>query len=235
MALLDYNSYEEYLDHFISINDVRYLGNWALSRQLIQNACGKSCMGRLLSRSEFVEQRKKAEVALDPHSISDFPLFGASYNGNDEVLQQFAQREHKLLNKQISTIIFLLMRSAKGLEISGFIDLEHSLRESRYKTSGHYVNWPAIFEGKARLMPRPHHLSYFDWKKNMVRCNNTPNFQVISGGVHSLLMMHRADHKIICVSAGCTCSYERNAQRSIYDSNIYGQCLFFDHNIRRIS
>ncbi|XP_030555852.1 cilia- and flagella-associated protein 299 [Drosophila novamexicana] len=235
MTLLNYNSYEDYLDHFININDVRYLRNWSLSRQFIQNACGKSCMGRLLSRSEYAEQRKKLEIMLNPRGISESTLFGEDYEGNDSVLKEFADREYQLLNKQISTIIFLVMRSKQGLEVSGFIDLEESLRESHYKHSEHYVNWPAIFEGKDKLIPQPFHLSFFDWYKNKVKCNNSANFKVVSGRAHSLLMMHRGDHKIICVNAGCTCNWSKNAKRSVYSSSIYGQCLFFDHIIRRIN
>lgn len=127
------------------------------------------------------------------------------------------------------------MRSKKGLEVSGFIDLEQSFRESRYKNSQQYVNWPAIFEGKDKLMPESQHLSYFDWNQNKVVYNDSANFKVVSGGAHSLLMMHRGDHKIICVNAGCHCGYMKNAQRSIYSSSIYGQCIFFDHIIRRIN
>ncbi|KAL7742219.1 hypothetical protein ACLKA6_005483 [Drosophila palustris] len=235
MTLLNYNSYEEYLDHFITVNDVRYMRNWTLSRSFIQNACGKSCMGRLLSRSEYTDQRKKLENMLRPRSISDSTLFGDGYHGNDHVLAEFAKREFLLLNKQTSTIIFIVMRSKKGLEVSGFIDLEQSFRESRFKNSQHYVNWPAIFEGKEKLMPESHQLSYFDWNKNKVVYNDSDNFKVISEGAHSLLMMHRGDHKIICVNAGCHCGYMKNAQRSIHSSSIYGQCIFFDHAIRRIN
>jgi len=127
------------------------------------------------------------------------------------------------------------MRSKKGLEVSGFIDLEQSFRDSRFKSSLQYANWPAIFAEKAKLMPKPNHLSFFDWKKNKVLYNDSGNFKVISEGAHSLLMMHRGDHKIMCVNAGCHCAYKKNAQRSIYSSNIYGQCIFFDHVIRHIN
>ncbi|KAH8409625.1 hypothetical protein KR222_011621 [Zaprionus bogoriensis] len=235
MNVLNYGSYEEYLDHFINVSDVRYMRNWALTRKYIQNACGKSCMGRLLSRAEYEEHRKKLHDELRPRGISESTLFGEGYDGNDNVLRQFAKRELLLLSKQSSTIIFLLMRSEKGLEVSSLIDLEQSFRESHYKNSVHYVNWPAIFAGKAKLMPKPTDLSYFDWYKNKVNYNDSDNFTVVTEGAHSLLMMHRGDHKIICVNAGCRCSYTRNARRRIYSSNIYGQCIFFDHVIRRIN
>ncbi|KAH8392067.1 hypothetical protein KR215_000096 [Drosophila sulfurigaster] len=235
MNVLDFASYEEYLDHFITINDVRYLRNLNVSRTFIKNACGKNCMGRLLSRNEFTDQRKKLDNIMHPRAISADTLFGQAYNGNDHVLQQFAKREFSLLSKQLATIIFLLMRSKKGLEVSGFIDLEQTFRESRFKMSQHYVNWPAIFEGKAKLMPQAHHLSFFDWNKNRILINDSDNFQVFSEGAHSLLMMHRGDHKIVCVNASCHCSHTRNATRSTFTSSIYGQCIFFDHVVRRFN
>ncbi|XP_023170758.2 cilia- and flagella-associated protein 299 [Drosophila hydei] len=235
MSLLNYNSYEEYLDSFLNINDIAYLRNWDISRQFIQNACGKSCMGRLLSRSEFEVERVKLEVRMNPRRVCDSTLFGNNYTGDDPVLRQFAARELKLLKKQISTIVFLIMRSKKGLNISGYIDLEQSMRESRFKDSEHYVNWPAIFEGKAKLMPRPNNLSYFDWHLNKMYCTDSDNYSVVTSGAHSLLMKHRGDHKIICVNAECFCSFHRNAERNVYSSDIYGDCLFFDHIVRRIN
>ncbi|XP_017848488.1 cilia- and flagella-associated protein 299 [Drosophila busckii] len=233
MSLLQYNSYEQYVDHFISINDVRYLRNWKLSREFIQNACSKSCMGRLLSRQEYIDQRNNEEGIIKPLGISAVMLFGSSYKGNDRVLQQFAAREQLLLNKKVSTIIFLITRSSKGLEISGFIDLEQCFRESRFRNSEHYVDWPAIFEGKAKLTPHKHHLSYFEWNTSKVRLNDSDNFKVVQEGAHSLLMMHRGDHKMICVNPGCFCSFAKNATRSMHNSSIYGHCIFFDHVIRR--
>lgn len=253
MNASNYNTYEEYLNSFINENDVRYMRNWSLSRKFVQDACGLRCMGQLLSRAEFEDQRRKQEIEAKPSAFTESTLFGHSYKGSDQVLQAFAEREFKLLCKQMSasideervcssfilffffctqTIVFLLMRSEKGLEVSGYIDLEQSFRESHYQNSLHCVNWPAIFEGKDKLMPRPYHLSFFNWQKNEVLFNNSDNFVVHSEGAHSLLMMHRGNHKIICVNAGCRCNNSRNAKRSIYSSNIYGQCIFFDH-IRR--
>ncbi|KAH8271924.1 hypothetical protein KR044_010990 [Drosophila immigrans] len=252
MSVLDYPTYEAYLDHFITINDVRYLRNLSVSRLFIRNACAKSCMGRLLSRSEFTEQRTKLKNLLHPRFVSESTLFGEGYDGSDHVLEQFAKREYSLLNKQLAasiwisieflihprplqTIIFLVMRSKRGLEVSGFIDLEQSFRESRFKSSQHYVNWSAIFEGKAKLMPESHHLSYFDWNKNKILINDSDNFQVFSQGAHSLLMMHRGDRKIVCVNAYCHCHHKRNVTHSTYTSSIYGQCIFFDHIVRRFN
>lgn len=102
MTLLNYGTYEEYLDHFININDMRYIGNRNVSRQFIQTAFGKSCMGSLLSRSEFAEQRKKLQFMWNPRGKGESRLLGAHYKGDDEVLKQFALREPKLINKQIT-------------------------------------------------------------------------------------------------------------------------------------
>ncbi|KAH8376995.1 hypothetical protein KR093_002596 [Drosophila rubida] len=237
MNVLDFSSYEEYLDNFITINDVRYIRNLNVSRCFIQHACGKSCMGRLLSRDEFIEKRKKMHNLMHPRVMNAAELFGRNYHGNDNVLQQFAKREYQLYTKQLaaSTIVFLMMRSKKGLEVSSFIDLEQSFREARFKSTQHYVNWPAIFEGKARLTPQSYHLSFFDGSKNKVVMNGSENFQVFPEGAHSLLLIHRGDHKIVCVNGVCHCSHTKNVFRTMHSSSIYGHCIFFDHLVRRVN
>ncbi|EDW75598.1 uncharacterized protein Dwil_GK23733 [Drosophila willistoni] len=236
MDLLPFNSYEEYIDHFITIKDVRYLRNIKVQRKLIKNACGKSCVGNLLSRKEFVSRREKALDMLQPPGLTDSQLFGDHLNSNDQVLKQLARREKILMQKRISTVIFLIMRSSRGLEISSFIDLEQSFREAHFHSSHpNYIDWRGIFEGKVKLMPRKHDLSHFDWHKNSTIFNNSDNFLIISEGAHSLLLMHCGDHKMICVNAGCDCPYSRNATRSMFYSNTYGNVIFFDHSIRRMN
>ncbi|XP_030384557.1 cilia- and flagella-associated protein 299 isoform X2 [Scaptodrosophila lebanonensis] len=224
MNLLAYNTYEDYLDAFITTNDIRYMRNWPISRRFVQNACGHSCMAGLLMREEFDEKRRLAAEAAAPRGMHDSDLFGVYLTSRDRVLHQFAKREMMLITKKISS----------GLEVSGFIDLEQSLRESRMKKS-HCFDWRAIFEGKAKLMPRRRDISYRDWYKNAVSNNGSDNFSPVEEGAHSLLVKHRGDHKFICINAGCECPNSQNARRSMYNSRIYGQVIFFDHYIRRIN
>ncbi|XP_001355979.1 cilia- and flagella-associated protein 299 [Drosophila pseudoobscura] len=236
MSLLGFHSYGEYLDQFITPNDVRYLRNWSFQRKLIQNACGKSCLGGLLTEEEYKDRRQKEMDMLKPRGLGGLQLFGDYLNNNDRVLRQFAKREKMLLNKHLSTIVYLLMRSSVGLEVSGFIDLEQSLRESRFLTgSKYFVDWKGVFEGTVKLKPGKHHLSHYNWYKNRVVYNDSDNFQVVNEGAHSLLMKHRGDHKMICVNVGCDCPASKNARRTMYASPIYGHAIFFDHIIRRIN
>ncbi|XP_016992299.1 cilia- and flagella-associated protein 299 [Drosophila rhopaloa] len=235
MSLINFNTYQEYVDSFITINDKRYLGNQKVQRKLIENACGKNCLGSLLTREHF-HQRKAIEfLLLRPRGLCGFHFFGDFLNHDDEVLQEIAIREKKLVQKQISTVVYLLMRSKKGLEISSFFDLEQSMRESRCHSSQSYVDWRGIFEGRVKLMPSRRHLSFFDWNQNRVSSNDSDNFQVVRKRAHSLLIKHVGDHKIFCVNANCECPYTKNANRETYFSHTYGYVIFFDHIIRRIN
>nr|NP_608686.1 uncharacterized protein Dmel_CG3528 [Drosophila melanogaster]AAF51245.1 uncharacterized protein Dmel_CG3528 [Drosophila melanogaster] len=235
MNLINFNHYQDYVDSFITIQDTRYLGNKEIQRNLIQNACGKNCLGNLLTREQFYQRKEKELVLLKPRGLRGLQLFGDYLNNKDEVLQQFANREKKLLEKQISTVVYLVMRSKKGLEISSFLDLEQSLRESRFENSTSCVDWRAIFEGRTKLRPSNLHLSYFDWHQNRVSFNNSDNFRVLNKRPHSLLLKHVGDHKIFCVNASCDCEHSKNVSRKTYFSPIYGYVIFFDHIIRRIN
>ncbi|XP_043662697.1 cilia- and flagella-associated protein 299 [Drosophila teissieri] len=235
MSVSHFQHYQDYVDSFITIQDTRYLANKETQRNLIQNACGKNCLGNLLTREQFHNRKEKELLLLKPRGLRGLQLFGDYLNNNDEVLQQFAIREKKLLEKQISTVVYLMMRSKKGLEISSFLDLEQSLRESRCENSPSYVDWRGIFEGRLKLRPSKLHLSYFDWHQNRVSFNNSDNFRVMNQRVHSLLLQHMGDHKIFCVNASCDCEHSKNVGSKTYFSPIYGYVIFFDHIIRRIN
>ncbi|KAH8267409.1 hypothetical protein KR018_000592 [Drosophila ironensis] len=234
MSLIDYNTYEDYVDSFITLKDVRYIRNWEAQRNLILNGCGFNTISGLLSRKQFEERREKQLLLLKPRSMFTDRLFCDHLSSRDRVLKEFALREEKLMNRQLSTVVYLQTISPKkGMVVSSFIDLEQSMRESRFKTSVHYANWRGIFEGTSKLMPGKNDLSYLFQGK--VRYTNSDNFRVMNERAHSLLLIHLGDHKIICVNAGCDCVYTKNATRRMVISPVYGSVIFFDHIIRRIN
>lgn len=102
MSLLAFSNYQEYVDSFITLNDERYLGNREAQRKLIKYACGKNCLAGLLTYEQFDGRREKEMLLLKPRGLAGFQLFGDFLNNDDKVLKQFAIREKKLLEKQIS-------------------------------------------------------------------------------------------------------------------------------------
>lgn len=102
MNFLNFNTYEDYVDSFITLKDVRYLSNIQVERNLILNACGKNCLGGLLTRAQFEERRDKAMLLLKPRGLFGIYHFGDFLNNNDKVLQQLALREKKLIERQLS-------------------------------------------------------------------------------------------------------------------------------------
>ncbi|XP_017047507.1 cilia- and flagella-associated protein 299 [Drosophila ficusphila] len=235
MSLIHFNDYKDYVDSFITLKDIRYVGSRQVQRKLIQNACGKNCLGNILTKEQFLQRREKELSQLRPRAIGGSQLYGDFFTGNDEVLRQIAIREERLLQKQISTVIYLVMRSKKGLEISSFIDLEQSLREARFENSLNFLDWKGIFEGREKLLPSKEHLSFYDWYQNKVSYNNSENIRVRNETAHSLLLKHIGDHKMFCVNATCDCEYTKNVSRETYFSPTYGYVIFFDHIIRRIN
>ncbi len=83
--------------------------------------------------------------------------------------QALKDREEAVRNGKLATIVFIRDRNARGQEVSGYIDYGARLRGA---------NWEAIFERKARLLPRPGDLSFYNWDTNTATSNASPNFLV---------------------------------------------------------
>mmetsp|Transcript_100466 Transcript_100466/g.150610 ORF Transcript_100466/g.150610 Transcript_100466/m.150610 type:complete len:90 (-) Transcript_100466:233-502(-) len=79
-----------------------------------------------------------------------------------------AEREEKVLNGKLLTIIFIRHES-KESEISGYIDYAHRLKTEDFRP---------YFEGKKKLLPKVSDLSFYNWKTNECFSNDSPNFKV---------------------------------------------------------
>lgn len=58
-----------------------------------------------------------------------------------------------------------------------------------------------IFEGTAKLVPKPTDLSYYNWKTGVCASNDSPNFKVdANSGEAGLLFRNKRDRKVINVN-----------------------------------
>jgi hypothetical protein len=88
-------------------------------------------------------------------------------------LQALRDREEAVCHrygKLSSTIFTRSFNSARGQEVSGYIDYGHRLAKDS--------NVEAWFERKKQLMPRPSDLRFYNWVTHLSTSNPTPHFQV---------------------------------------------------------
>ncbi|XP_034099250.1 cilia- and flagella-associated protein 299-like [Drosophila nasuta] len=225
LRLLNYKSYDDYLNSFIKTEDYRYIGSIAIIKNLVK--LGYRCSDKVYEESEFNYLRNKVHDYLNPKITS--VLYGKYFNGTDNALKALMEREEYNLTGILSTIIFVQIRQRNGFDIAGYIDYEQRLRESSLHKPD-CTNWKSVFEGKKLIKPKKSDLSYYDWHKGRIYHNSTDNFQTVSGGV-GLTFMHKADHKHIPVTDKPS-KYSMNVNRVLIPSDLYGNMILYDHFVR---
>lgn len=149
-----FQSYEQYLDDHMSDEDLFYLEDKELARQLIE--VGYHGKGEILTREQFakridaIAQAKKNKNANQPKALSH----AGCKIAHSPFLTALAEREELVRNGRMTTIIFIRDQKKGKNEISGYIDLAHRLKTDDFKL---------IFEGKKTLLPKPSDLSYYNW------------------------------------------------------------------------
>ena len=118
-----------------------------------------------------------------------------------------------------------------GSEISGYIDLGMSWSNAFRKAFKH-TDWQGVFEGRVRLKPMSHHLSYRNQRNNVVLFTDSDNFKVMHDHINGLTFMHKGDHKLIPV-CGVKNAFSRNVARTMEVSPKYGTFVFYDHIVRK--
>lgn len=189
-----FTDYESYLASQITEQDMAYLDSEEVARQLIE--LGYRGSGDTLKREEWTS-RKKADKEKHLHrDVAPKPL--ASMGKEKEMegkqfLQALAAREELVRNGKLTCIVFIRDHNSKGQEVSGYVDYA-----ARLKTD----NFEVIFDGKAKLLPRPSDLSYFNWDTQAASGGSSTNFSVIADGETGLLFKNKRDRKVINVDPG---------------------------------
>lgn len=130
--------------------------------------------------------------------------------------------------------MFTTFVNHQGSEISGYLDLGMSWANTRRRAIRH-THWPAVYEGRDRLVPMPHHLSYFNRRTNTLNYTDSDNFKVIHHDHYGLVFLHKGDHNFIPVGniKKYPISISKNVARSIAISQKQGTVVFYDHIIRK--
>mmetsp|Transcript_6057 Transcript_6057/g.7420 ORF Transcript_6057/g.7420 Transcript_6057/m.7420 type:complete len:232 (-) Transcript_6057:116-811(-) len=219
-----YETYEDYLDSQISEKDMYYLQDQSLARQLVE--LGYRGTGETFKREEF--ERRKEEIAeMRRNALSKNIQILASHGiktKNYPLLHSLAEREKKVRDGKLTTIVFIRDKNANGQEISGYIDFGDRLAQDDFKE---------YFERKKRLLPRPSDLSYYNWTTNVSTSNPSRFYQVLGDNDIGLLFKNKRDRKIICVDPDSDCG--DNSTRTELKTKEYLQVVIYDHVTRRKS
>ena len=192
--LLDSNldnfaNYEDYLDAQRTDEDLFYLEDTELVRQLYEVGChGKT---ELLTRQQFTERKKAAIKARKNQQNAQIkvlahqscPIQGKPF------LEALAEREEGLRNGRLTTILFIRDERNKR-QVSAYIDLADRMKTEDFRL---------IFNKRKQIQPKPTDLSYYSWEGQSIHYNDSPNFKVDANSEAGLLFRNRRDRKVINV------------------------------------
>ncbi|KAA6379052.1 MAG: putative flagellar basal body protein [Streblomastix strix] len=216
-------TYEDYLDTQISEDDLFYLEDQDLAREMVE--LGFRGRGNALKREDY-EFRKRAAEQLKKAKADQAPQVLASEGkdlANFPFLQALAHREKLVREGRLAVIIFIRDYNSKQQEVSGYIDYG-----ARLKTEKKFDQY---FLRKAKLLPRPTDLSYYNWDTQTLKSNSSANFDVIADNVSGLQFKSKRDRKTIVVDPH-TPQTEKTVRRDI-NTHEYIQVVLFEHTTHR--
>ncbi|KAF3421152.1 hypothetical protein E2986_09079 [Frieseomelitta varia] len=137
--LLQFETYEDYLDSLITFVDLGYLGNLNIAHRLAE--LGYRCTGETLDEDTFYCRLKAVKNLFFP-IYRPYELTSEHVTPSDNLMQELALRERLNRLKIISTIIFIRNLTKLQFEISGYIDFNERLEKE---------NWLPYFQGRKKL------------------------------------------------------------------------------------
>jgi hypothetical protein len=221
----NFATFEDYLDTQITPQDMFYLENQDLARHIVEMGFkGKN----MLDRAQFEDLKKKNADAINSQTLANIRKNKkkkermSSYGQNltdFPLLKALAEREAAVRNGEKSVIVFIRDYDARGNEVSGYIDYGHRLKIEDFEE---------YFSRKKRFMPKTSDLSYWNWKTQTLRHNNSSTFTVIADTERGLLFKHRKDRKTIDVDPKATSPGDKSRREVIHTSE-YLQVVLYEH------
>uniref|UniRef100_A0A5K3FJV7 Cilia- and flagella-associated protein 299 n=1 Tax=Mesocestoides corti TaxID=53468 RepID=A0A5K3FJV7_MESCO len=217
----EFEKYEDFLDSQITDTDMFYLEDETLARELVE--LGYRGTGEIITREDFNQKKKELAIQEEKRKMAKKALDHEGLIITEASLTALAAREESNRRGNLSTIIYIRDRNARGQEISGYIDYAHRLKHEDF---GPY------FSGKKKLMPRVDDLSYYNWESQSVYSNSTSNYIVIADNPSGLLFKNKKDRKLVVVDPWAPTAGDNTSRTSVY-SAMYLQFVLYDHVTRR--
>lgn len=214
--LLSFDSYEDYLDNFLSSIDECYLENPDVCRIIAE--LGYRNAGETLTRYQF-EKRVQAVINYHLPSVNAAALISTGITKGNKLQLELAQRERSNRVGILSTIIYL---RPVGSAHAGYIDYADRLNSG--------TNWKQFFHGNLVLRPKKSDLCYYNWKTGIVLNNNSANYTILYSA-EGLAFRNRFDRQKLNPEP-----YNDpggNYIRREFETKVYGRVIFFDHVVRQ--
>ncbi|CAL7947097.1 unnamed protein product [Xylocopa violacea] len=217
--LLEFESYEDYLDSLVTFVDLGYLGNLHTARQLAE--LGYRCTGETLNEDTFYRRLKAVTDLLHP-IYKPYILTSESVIPSGNLMQELALRERSNRLKIISTIIFIRNLTKLQFEISGYIDFSERLKKE---------DWLPYFQEKKKIWPCASDLAYYYWRTGKTCLNETSNYEPIIDPKLGLRFKHCHDRHFINVDPGAPSPGIYTTRLRIYNPG-YEHIILYDHVLR---
>jgi len=234
----EFATYEDFLDSQITQQDLFYLEDEELARQLVE--LGYRGSGEVLKREEFEAKKAALEAAKLSKRTQQNVNKSQGKTFDDKFLSALAEREEPNRLAKMTSIIFIRDTNSKGQEISGYIDYSQRLKNEDFEQyfSGKLflvkndINSTMLLIGKKRLLPKTTDLSFYNWETQRACLNPSPNFQVIAENTSGILFKSKRDRKIINVDPKASNPGD-NSVRTPIETQMYTHVVIYDHITRR--
>ena len=228
-----FDTYESYLDSFVTLNDLNYLGNIEVARQLIE--LGVNIKTEILTKELFQKKKewlieiRKTRFQTKVQKLCFKCVKDPSVYETDAFLSAIAKREEDIVNGRLLVIVFIRAKikreNQKLVEISGYIDLAERIKSEDFQ---------AYYERTRILLPRKTDLSYYNWNTGTCYINDSKNFK--NEEVYEkqeLMFKNKRNRKSLAISSDRT--DDENSSRIELTSFIpeYEQIVLFDHFSKR--
>uniref|UniRef100_A0A1Y1NJQ3 Cilia- and flagella-associated protein 299 n=1 Tax=Photinus pyralis TaxID=7054 RepID=A0A1Y1NJQ3_PHOPY len=217
--LLQFKTYEDYLDSLTTSQDICNLQSVAVARTLAE--LGYRSSAETLSRASF--QRRLGAV-LD-YLYPTFKAYELSSEGikvHDPLQQALALRERPNRIGVVATIIFVRYYTPTGFEVSGYIDYAHRLK---------LENWKPFFKSEKKFWPRNTDLGYCHWRSGKCISNGSLNYKVVIDPEKGLTFQNRFDRKVVCADPAANPGI--GTTRIRINTDMYEHIVLYDHVVRR--
>ncbi|XP_023247446.1 uncharacterized protein C4orf22 homolog [Copidosoma floridanum] len=215
--LLKYDTFEDYIESFITPRDLYHLRSKSISRQIIE--LGYHTEGVL--NQETFNKRVKMIKRYTYLIENPLELCTEFLPLDDNLLKELAFRERANRIGRFFTIIFMQYTGKVQSPVSAFIDYSYRLKAE---------DWMPYFMNTKRIKPKKNDLSFLNHKSGKLILNESPNFKPIVDSKNGLAFQNVHNLKFVHVSP--TLTEKSYPSRTTIHSPIYGPVVLYDYSLR---
>ena len=183
-------TYAEYLDKYVTKEDLMYLEDEELARKIKE--LYNTQKGEIRNEADFNRKKKEIfdEKNIEENEKEQLQFSQDMHYAKGSFLELLQERENDVRNGIKFTIIFIRYKDKKGRETSAYIDYRERLKEDEME---------AVFKEGVPLIPKSTDLSYYNWNIQRINSLDSTFFRVDAGPKERLCFKNNTDRKVINV------------------------------------